>query len=102
MADIEPGYTVLVKKTSDVEVGQKLRLVGEATGKLKALVKPSEHMVTVKAIGDKSVDVGYTTVSVPARVDRGLKAKLYRTAKKKGRTAKAKKEGGRRRTQRKH
>ena len=101
MADIEPGYTVLVKKTSELEVGQKLRLVGEATGKLKALVKPSEHMVTVKAIGDKSVDLGYTTVSVPARVDRGLKAKLYRASKPRGKTAK-KKEGGRRRTQHNH
>ena len=101
MADIEPGYTVLVKKTSELEVGQKLRLLGEATGKLKALIKPSEHMVTVKAIGDKSVDIGYTTVSVPARVDRGLKTKLYRSAKKRGRTAK-KVDGGRRRTQRKH
>ena len=102
MADVEPGYTILVKKTSELEVGQKLRFMGEATGKLKALIKPSEHMVTVKAIGDKSVDIGFMTVSVPARVDRGLKARLYRIAKKKGRTAKAKKEGGRRRTQRKH
>jgi hypothetical protein len=103
MGDIEPGYTVLVKKPTDVEVGQKVRLVGETT--IKTLKKAGhdmkdERMATVQSIGEKSIDVGMGDMPVPARADRGLKFKFYRTAKKKGRTAK-KKEGGRRRTLRK-
>lgn len=104
MADIEPGYTVLVKKPTDVEVGQKVRVVGETT--IRTLKKAGrdlkdEHMGTVESIGEKSINVGTGDLPIPSRAVNGLKFKVYRAAKKKGRTAK-KKEGGRRRTQRKH
>ncbi len=103
MGDIEPGYTVLVKKPSEVEVGQKLRMVGEFTLKgMKALMgdRKDERMVQVKSIGEKWVNTGFGNTPVPARVEGGLKFKLYRTAKKKGRTAKKKEGGARHRTQR--
>lgn len=101
------SYTVLVKKPSDVEVGQKVKLVGEVTAKpLKALgVKNAEEIVTINGVGDGRVDLGFITVRVPARVDGGIKNKLYRTAKKKApaRTVKVRRvSGGRRKTQRKH
>jgi len=97
MADIEPGYTVLVKKPTDVEVGQKVRVVGETT--IRTLKKAGrdlkdEHMGTVESIGEKSINVGTGDLPIPSRAVNGLKFKVYRAAKKK--------EGGRRRTQRKH
>jgi hypothetical protein len=95
-------YKVLVKKASDVKVGETVRAVGEATNKgLKALGQgmKDERVAVVQSVGEKSINIGFGDMPVPARAVNGLKFKFYRKAKARGRTAK-KKEGGRRHTRR--
>lgn len=104
MGEPEPGYTVLVKKTGDVEVGQKLRMVGEFTLKALKHKEKDERMITVQSIGEKSIDTGILGVKpVPARSVDGIKYKFYRAAKKKApKTVKVRRvSGGRRQTRRK-
>ncbi len=89
------SYKTAVKKPSEVAVGEKLRLVSEVSKKLKGAIKEDDMTVDVASVGENSVNVGFMDVQVPARVVAGIKWKLYRKAKPRGKTVK--KAGGSRR-----
>ena len=97
------GYTVLVKKPSDVSVGDKVRLVSVGTSKVAKMIaaKDDVYIVDVTAVGEKTVTTPMKTVTFPNRAEAGFKVKLYRKSKPRGRTAKKKEGGIRRKTLRK-
>ena len=88
------GLKVLVKKPTDVAVGDRVRVVPVVPKKLAAIMPADEKILTVTSIKEDAVGTEMGSFPVPPKAP--MKFKLYRGAKKRGRTAK-KKEGGRRR-----